>query len=200
MQPINSLCKFHSFSPEPSPISHCLPSAAEQMPFSLLDCIEPRARCSGILLRWRPPPPPLWGGRDFKKKKKKCVTKKKRKKKKNIYHLAGRIFAPSLCLIETSFGIRSTSSQLRIRELPLRLFVSAMVLWLYIGSGFLQKKKKKRGGGGSCEKMNCPSTHATTTTPPLGWLRLRLLLHRCRAHLADQDVLSVLSALGRFFA
>ena len=62
------------------------------------------------------------------------------------------------------------------------------------------KKKKKKKGGGGWEKMNCPSTHATTTTPPLGWLRLRLLLHRCRAHLADQDVLSFLSALGRFFA
>ena len=66
------------------------------------------------------------------------------------------------------------------------------------GSDLLHPQKKKKKG--SWEEKYCLSTHATTTTPPLGWLRLRLLLHRCRAHLADQDVLSILSALGKFFA
>ena len=87
VQLTNSLFKFHSISPEPSPISLCLPQAAEQMPFSLLDCIEPCSRCSGILLRWRPPSPPsLGGGGIFQKKK-------KRDQKKNIYiyaHPGGR--------------------------------------------------------------------------------------------------------------
>ena len=78
-----------------------------------------------------------------------------------------------------------------------------MELWLlhWIGPPSTPKKKnQKKKEEGGWEGMNCLSTHATTTTPPLGWLRLRLLLHRCRAHLADQDVLSILSALGRFFA
>ena len=132
VQLTNSLFKFHSISPEPSPISHCLPQAAEQMPFSLLDCIEPCSRCSGILLRlWPPPPPSL--GEGFQKKKKNT--------------LAGGILAPYLILIVTPTGIRSTSSQSRIRELPLWLFVSAMVLWLLHWIGPPTPKKKKKGRG-----------------------------------------------------
>ena len=139
--------------------------------------------------------PSLLGGKGFKKKKKNT--------------LAGRMLAPyRICIpiVTTLSVLKSFGSRFRISDSPFEAFrqrygALALLYWL---RAFPSPQKKKRGGKKkkkkSWEEKNCLSTHATTATPPLGWLRPRLLLLRCRAHLADRDELSILSALGRFFA
>ena len=82
-----------------------------------------------------------------------CWIKKKSEEKKKKITVAGGVLAPYLILIVTPSGIRSTSSRFRISELPLWLFVSAMVLWLlhWIGPPPPPKKKKRGRGLGEDE-------------------------------------------------